>query len=95
MPVTYGSQLEEHHCVRRHAGIFDVSHMTIVDLRGNVAQGFLRRLLANDVSKLRAQGPPKHTRPYIAACCVKTAASLTTSLRTDSQMTNIGMVEID
>jgi len=54
MPIAYGSQIEEHHCVRRHAGIFDVSHMTIVDLHGNDAQGFLRRLLANDVKKLGA-----------------------------------------
>lgn len=52
MPIAYGSQIEEHHCVRRHAGIFDVSHMTIVDLHGDNAQGFLRRLLANDVAKL-------------------------------------------
>lgn len=54
MPIAYGSQIEEHHCVRRHAGIFDVSHMTVVDLSGDDAQGFLRRLLANDVAKLDA-----------------------------------------
>jgi aminomethyltransferase len=56
MPLHYGSQLEEHHAVRRHAGIFDVSHMRPVDLQGPDAQAFLRRLLANDVAKLRAPG---------------------------------------
>ena len=56
MPLHYGSQLEEHHAVRRHAGAFDVSHMTVVDLSGTGAQGFLRRLLANDVARLKEQG---------------------------------------
>ncbi|HAI34730.1 MAG TPA: glycine cleavage system protein T, partial [Alcanivorax sp.] len=32
MPIHYGSQLEEHHAVRQHAGAFDVSHMTVVDV---------------------------------------------------------------
>ncbi|MGH8090618.1 MAG: glycine cleavage system aminomethyltransferase GcvT, partial [Rudaea sp.] len=32
MPLNYGSQIEEHHAVRRDAGMFDVSHMTVVDL---------------------------------------------------------------
>jgi aminomethyltransferase len=52
MPLHYGSQLDEHHAVRRHAGVFDVSHMTVVDLDGARATGFLQRLLANDVAKL-------------------------------------------
>ena len=56
MPLHYGSQLEEHHVVRRHAGAFDVSHMTVVDLSGSGAAEFLRRLLANDIAKLREQG---------------------------------------
>jgi len=56
MPLHYGSQLEEHHAVRRHAGAFDVSHMTVVDLSGTGAQAFLRRLLANDVARLKEQG---------------------------------------
>ena len=34
MPLNYGSQIEEHHAVRRDAGMFDVSHMTVVDLHG-------------------------------------------------------------
>lgn len=56
MPVSYGSQIEEHHCVRKAAGMFDVSHMTIVDITGQQAQAFLRHLLANDVGKLQHIG---------------------------------------
>ena len=56
MPLHYGSQVEEHHAVRNHAGIFDVSHMTIVDVHGAGAFDFLRRLLANDVAKMEAPG---------------------------------------
>ncbi len=56
MPLHYGSQKEEHHAVRRHAGVFDVSHMTVVDLVGEDAEGFLRYLLANDVAKLTEPG---------------------------------------
>jgi aminomethyltransferase len=56
MPLHYGSQLEEHHCVRRDAGMFDVSHMLAVDIRGAGARDFLRRLLANDVAKLAQPG---------------------------------------
>ena len=46
MPVNYGSQISEHHAVRRDAGMFDVSHMLALDLAGPDAQGFLRGLLA-------------------------------------------------
>jgi len=56
MPLHYGSQLEEHHAVRRDAGMFDVSHMRVVDLDGGGAQAFLRHLLANDVAKLGEAG---------------------------------------
>ncbi len=56
MPLHYGSQIEEHHAVRRDAGMFDVSHMLPVDLRGEAARPFLRRLLANDVAKLQTTG---------------------------------------
>ena len=52
MPLHYGSQKEEHHAVRQRAGMFDVSHMTIVDLTGERVREFLRYLLANDVAKL-------------------------------------------
>lgn len=56
MPVNYGSQIEEHHAVRRDAGMFDVSHMTVVDVRGPDAKRFLQYLLANDVGKLQFEG---------------------------------------
>ncbi|MCP5013473.1 MAG: glycine cleavage system aminomethyltransferase GcvT [Pseudomonadota bacterium] len=56
MPLHYGSQIEEHHAVRRDAGMFDVSHMTIVDVTGAQAKAYLRHLLANDVEKLQDKG---------------------------------------
>ena len=56
MPVNYGSQIEEHHAVRRDAGMFDVSHMCIIDLAGARTREFLRYLLANDVAKLIQPG---------------------------------------
>jgi aminomethyltransferase len=56
MPIHYGSQLEEHHLVRRDAGMFDVSHMLAIDLVGKDAQRWLRHLLANDVAKLTLPG---------------------------------------
>lgn len=56
MPLHYGSQVEEHHSVRRGAGMFDVSHMTIVDVEGERSLEFLRFLLANDAAKLREPG---------------------------------------
>jgi len=56
MPISYGSQIEEHHAVRRDAGMFDVSHMTVVDLHGARTREYLRHLLANSVDKLKVQG---------------------------------------
>jgi aminomethyltransferase len=56
MPVNYGSQIEEHHAVRRDAGMFDVSHMLALDLSGAQASVFLRGLLANDVARLKTPG---------------------------------------
>ena len=56
MPLHYGSQIDEHHAVRTDAGMFDVSHMTIVDLHGSRTREFLRYLLANDVAKLTKPG---------------------------------------
>ncbi|MBL2462869.1 glycine cleavage system protein T, partial [Klebsiella pneumoniae] len=61
MPLHYGSQIDEHHQVRRDAGMFDVSHMTVVDLRGARVREFLRRLLANSVDKLKAPGKALYT----------------------------------
>jgi len=56
MPINYGSQIEEHHAVRQAAGMFDVSHMTVVDLHGERVRDFLRHLLANSVDKLAEHG---------------------------------------
>jgi aminomethyltransferase len=60
MPVNYGSQIDEHHAVRRDAGMFDVSHMRVVDLQGDTRNGgvraFLRYALANNVDKLKEPG---------------------------------------
>jgi aminomethyltransferase len=56
MPVNYGSQLDEHHQVRNDCGMFDVSHMRVVDIRGDDVRGFLRTLLANNVDKLTRPG---------------------------------------
>jgi aminomethyltransferase len=56
MPINYGSQIEEHHAVRRDAGMFDVSHMCALDLAGPGALPFLRKLLANDCAKLTLPG---------------------------------------
>ena len=56
MQVQYSSQIGEHHAVRRAAGVFDVSHMCVVDLRGASVRALLQQLLANDVAKLRTPG---------------------------------------
>ena len=61
MPINYGSQIEEHNAVRTDAGMFDVSHMTIVDIQGEQAQAFLRKLVANDVAKLTVPGKALYT----------------------------------
>ncbi|HYA37042.1 MAG TPA: glycine cleavage system aminomethyltransferase GcvT [Candidatus Methylomirabilis sp.] len=56
MPLHYGSQIEEHHKVRRDCGMFDVSHMNVVDVKGERVRAFFRLLLANDVAKLKIKG---------------------------------------
>jgi len=56
MPIHYGSQLEEHHQVRNDAGMFDVSHMVVLDITGSDATDFLRYLLANDVARIQTPG---------------------------------------
>ncbi len=56
MPINYGSQIKEHNIVRSDAGMFDVSHMTVVDLNGNKVRDFLRYLLANNVDRLKDKG---------------------------------------
>ncbi len=61
MPLHYGSQVDEHHQVRRDAGMFDVSHMTVVDLKGARVREFLRQLVANSVDKLKVPGKALYT----------------------------------
>ncbi|MBE7374079.1 glycine cleavage system aminomethyltransferase GcvT [Pseudomonas lopnurensis] len=61
MPLHYGSQVEEHHQVRRDCGVFDVSHMTVVDVAGDGAKAYLQRLLANDVARLKSAGRALYT----------------------------------
>jgi len=56
MPLHYGSQVEEHHQVRRDCGVFDVSHMTVIDVSGAQAKAWLQHLLANDVERLHSAG---------------------------------------
>lgn len=56
LPIHFGSQIDEHHAVRKAAGMFDVSHMGVVDLHGPGAKDFLRHLLANDVARLKEHG---------------------------------------
>ena len=61
MPLHYGSQKEEHFAVRDGAGMFDVSHMTVVDLSGERVRDFMRHLIANDVAKLADYGKALYT----------------------------------
>jgi len=61
MPIHYGSQIQEHNQVREDAGMFDVSHMTIVDITGPGAQEYLQKLLANDVARLGFTGKALYT----------------------------------
>lgn len=61
MPIRYDSLMDEHHAVRNGAGMFDVSHMAVVDLHGERCRDFLRYLLANDVAKLKQTGRAMYT----------------------------------
>lgn len=61
MPIHYGSQIQEHNAVREHAGVFDVSHMAIVDVLGADAKAYLQYVLANDVDKLKTVGKALYT----------------------------------
>jgi aminomethyltransferase len=61
MPVNYGSQIDEHNAVRTQAGMFDVSHMRVVDFAGAKAREFFSRALANNVAKLVTPGKALYT----------------------------------
>lgn len=70
LPLQYGLQLEEHHRARRHAEVFDVSHMSVIDMEGPDARAYLRCLLANDIDALT-----RDSRAFITlACSTKRAA---------------------
>jgi aminomethyltransferase len=56
MPLHYSSQVTEHNQVRNSAGMFDVSHMTVIDLAGEKVRDLLAYLLANDVGRLKNVG---------------------------------------
>ena len=66
MPLNYGSQISEHHRVRRTAGMFDVSHMTVIDITGTGDCEFLRHVVANDVAKLDSFGEALSLTPTSA-----------------------------
>ncbi len=70
MPLHYGSQVEEHHKVRQDAGMFDVSHMSVVDLKGASVRPFLGLLMANNVEKLKTPGKAMYTCMLNARGCV-------------------------
>lgn len=61
MPIRYSSTIEEHHAVREHVGMFDVSHMLPVDFKGPSSTSFLQKMLASDVSKLSVDGQAIYT----------------------------------
>jgi aminomethyltransferase len=61
MPLHYGSQLDEHHAVRQAAGVFDVSHMTVLDARGPAVRAWLQTMVANDVARLTQPGKALYT----------------------------------
>ena len=84
MPVNYGSQIEEHHAVRRDAGMFDVSHMRVVDLDGRGRA----RLPALRARQQRRQAAGRRARRSTRACCATTAASSTTSSSTSCARTS-------
>ena len=56
LPIHYGSQIKEHHAVRNGAGLFDVSHMGEVTVRGPGAFEGLQYVITNDLSKLEDGG---------------------------------------
>ncbi len=70
MPVHYGSQIEEHHAVREDAGVFDVSHMTVVEIHGDERTAFIDRLLANDISRVTRPGQAMYSAMLNEDGCV-------------------------
>src|SRR5574338_332744 len=82
MPLHYGSQIEEHHAVRRDAGVFYTSHMLALDLEGVRAAGFLRRAAGEiairprrDLAMLAVQGPRAREKAWAAFPALKTSTA--------------------
>ncbi|MYL63134.1 glycine cleavage system aminomethyltransferase GcvT [Bacillus hwajinpoensis] len=63
LPVQFSSIKEEHEAVRTRAGLFDVSHMGEIDVKGEKALDYLQKMMTNDVSKLKVNGAQ-----YTAMC---------------------------
>ena len=70
MPIHYGSQIEEHHAVRQQSGVFDVSHMTVLELRGEDIGAYLDHLLANDINRVNKEGQAMYTAMLNEDGCV-------------------------
>lgn len=54
MPIEYAGTVAEHTMVRETVGVFDVSHMGKIDIRGDGATDFVNSVLANDVDRITA-----------------------------------------
>ncbi|MGM9951621.1 MAG: glycine cleavage system aminomethyltransferase GcvT [Lysinibacillus sp.] len=64
LPVQFSSIKEEHDAVRNRAGLFDVSHMGEIFVEGTDAQGYLQKLLSNDISKIQIGGAQYNAMCY-------------------------------
>jgi aminomethyltransferase len=60
LPVQYAGILKEHHMVRQKAGLFDVSHMGEIEVKGDGAEDFVQKLVTNNV-KMMADGEVIYT----------------------------------
>lgn len=61
MPLHYGDQVDEHHQVRTACGVFDVSHLCVLDVGGSAAQAWLSLHLSNDVGRLAQPGQAQYS----------------------------------
>ena len=55
MPLEYIGATKEHNYVRRSAGLFDVSHMGEIEVKGNGAFDFIQYLITNDISNIKKE----------------------------------------
>ena len=80
MPVRYGSDLDEHHAVRNSAGLFDISHMGEIRIKGEAAE-LLDYALVSKLSGMK-DGKAKYSRMIPTLCKPATAASDSTESST-------------